>query len=74
MRLDNGLQLYRFRYKGDDRTAYVGVMAQDVEKIDPGAVLRDRDGYLKVNYDRIGVRFMTWEEWSERSAAKGDRQ
>jgi hypothetical protein len=65
-RLGNGLELYRFRYKGDDRTVYVGVMAQDVQRIDPGAVSRDRDGYLLVDYDRIGVKFMTWKEWSAR--------
>jgi hypothetical protein len=73
VRLGNGLELYRFRYKGSDRTFYVGVMAQDVQKIDPGAVSRDRDGYLLVDYDRIGVRFMTWEEWVRRGA-KGVRQ
>ncbi|MGC1344761.1 MAG: hypothetical protein WA863_01370 [Methyloceanibacter sp.] len=26
MRLTNGLELYRFRYKGSDRTVYVGIM------------------------------------------------
>jgi hypothetical protein len=61
MRLDNGLELYRFRYKGSDPTLYVGVMEQEVQKIDPNAVSRDRD--LLVDYDRLGVRFVTWEEW-----------
>jgi hypothetical protein len=69
-RLANGLELYRFRYKGSDRTAYVGVMAQDVQKIDPGAVSRDRDGYLMVDYDRLGVDFMTWDEWVAQNRAK----
>ena len=32
-RLNNGLELYRFRYKGSDRTEYVGVMAQEVQKL-----------------------------------------
>ena len=63
VRLNNGLELYRFRYKGSDRTAYVGVMAQEVQQIEPSAVWRDHDGYLRVNYDRIGVKFMTWKEW-----------
>jgi hypothetical protein len=61
--LNNGLELYRFRYKGSDHTAYVGVMAQEVKKIDPNAVWRDRAGYLMVNYDLIGLKFMTWKEW-----------
>jgi hypothetical protein len=63
VRLNNGLELYRFRFKGSDHTAYVGVMAQEVQKIAPGAVCRDHEGYLVVNYNRIGVKFMTWKEW-----------
>ena len=65
-RLNNGLELYRFRYKGSDHTVYVGVMAQEVQEIKPKAVRRDHHGYLVVNYDRIGVRFMTWQEWLAR--------
>jgi hypothetical protein len=61
--LDNGLELYRFRYKGSDRTAYVGVMAQEVQQIEPAAVSRGADGYLRVDYDRLGLKFMTWKEW-----------
>ena len=63
MRLNNGLELYRFRYKGRDQTAYVGVMAQEVQQIEPSAVSRHPDGYLMVNYDRIGLKLMTWKEW-----------
>jgi hypothetical protein len=63
VQLNNGLELYRFRYKGGDRTLYVGVMAQDVQKIRPKAVSRGPDGYLRVNYDRLGLKFMTWKEW-----------
>lgn len=66
LRLDNGLGLYRFRYKGSDHTAYVGVMAQEVRKIEPSAVWSDRKGYLKVDYERLGVKFMTWKEWLAR--------
>jgi hypothetical protein len=73
MRLDNGLELYRFRYKGGDPTLYVGVMAQEVQKIDPSAVSRDRDGYLLVDYDRLGLKFMTWDEWMEHSVGEGVR-
>jgi len=68
-RLDNGLELCRFRYKDGDPTIYVGVMAQDVQKIDPKSVWRAGDGYLRVDYDRIGVKFMTWKEWIARSGA-----
>jgi len=63
VRLNNGLELYRFRYMGSDRTAYVGVMAQEVQKIKPSAVWRGPDGYLRVDYDRLGLKFMTWKEW-----------
>jgi len=71
--LDNGLELYRFRYRGSDHTLYVGVMAQEVQKIDPSAVWRDRSGYLVVDYDQIGLKFMTWKEWLARTRAGGVR-
>jgi hypothetical protein len=60
--LDNGLGFYRFSYNGSD-AAYVGVMAQEVEAIMPDAVIRGSDGYLRVYYDRLGLRMQTWDEW-----------
>jgi hypothetical protein len=63
VQLDNRLELYRFRYKGRDHTVYVAVMAQDVQKIKPNAVWHGPDGYLRVDYDRLGLKFMTWKEW-----------
>jgi len=61
-RLDNGLGIYRFSYNGSDKI-YVGVMAQEVEAVMPEAVVRDDDGYLLVDYDRLGFRMQTWEQW-----------
>jgi polysaccharide biosynthesis/export protein len=61
-RLDSGLGLYRYRYLWSD-TVYVGVMAQEVQKLDPDAVLRGSDGFLRVKYDRLGLRLLTWDEW-----------
>jgi len=69
-RLTNGITLYRFQYKGDDHTAYVGVLAQEVQSIVPSAVTRGRDGYLLVDYDELGLAFMTWDEWIARSATQ----
>ena len=60
--LANGLGYYRFSYNGSDR-AYVGVMAQEVQQVMPQAVVRDGDGYLRVYYDKIGVKFQTYEHW-----------
>jgi hypothetical protein len=37
--LDNGLDLYRYSYNWSDRL-YVGVMAQDVARLAPEAVMR----------------------------------
>ena len=73
VRLSNGLELYRFRYRGHDHTAYVGVMAQEVQKVQPSAVWHDHDGYLVVDYDRIGLQFMTWKEWLARTSHDDDR-
>ena len=67
-RLDNGLGLYRYRYLWSDQV-YVGVMAQEVEKVMPEAVARGADGYLRVDYQRLGLRLMTWHEWTESSKA-----
>lgn len=60
--LPNGIGFYRFSYNGGDR-AYVGVIAQEVQSVMPKAVIRDRDGYLRVFYDRLGVKFQTYERW-----------
>jgi hypothetical protein len=60
--LDNGLGFYRFSYNGSDRV-YVGVMAQEVQTLMPEAVLRGRDGYLMVLYDKLGLRFQTYDQW-----------
>jgi polysaccharide biosynthesis/export protein len=61
-KLENGLRLYRYRYAWSD-TLYVGVLAQEVLKVAPGAVSRGADGYLRVNYARLGLRMQLWEEW-----------
>jgi len=60
--LANGLDLYRYRYLWSDQL-YVGVMAQEVAAIEPAAVMRGADGYLRVNYARLGLRLQTWQEW-----------
>jgi hypothetical protein len=60
--LDNGLGFYRFAYNGSDK-AYVGVIAQEVQTVMPQAVTRDRDGYLRVYYDKLGVTFQTYDHW-----------
>ena len=59
---ENGLQLYRYRYAWSD-TLYVGVLAQEVLEVAPSAVSRGADGYLRVHYDRLGLRLQRWEEW-----------
>jgi hypothetical protein len=61
-RLDNGLGFYRFAYHGSER-AYVGVMAQEVLTVMPQAVERGRDGYLRVFYDKLGLKLQTYESW-----------
>jgi hypothetical protein len=38
-------------------------MAQEVQTMMPGAVVRGSDGYLRVHYDRLGLRLQTWDEW-----------
>ena len=66
-RLDDGLGYYRFVYNGG-HTAYVGVMAQQVQTVMPEAVTRGPDGYMRVSYDRLGLPFETYEQWVESGA------
>ena len=61
-RLHNGLGYYRFSYNGSDR-AYVGVIAQEVQAVAPGAVLRGADGTLRVLYGKLGIKFQTYDQW-----------
>ncbi len=61
-RLDDGLGYYRFVYNGG-HTAYVGVMAQEVQTVMPEAVSRGADGYMRVSYDRLGLPFETYDQW-----------
>jgi outer membrane immunogenic protein len=61
-RLDDGLTLYRYRYLWSD-TVYVGVMAQEVAEKDPSAVTMGDDGYLRVDYRKLGLQLRTQAEW-----------
>jgi hypothetical protein len=53
--LPNGLSVYEYQYKPEWKDeaghgTFVGVMAQDVEKVMPEAVITRPDGYKMVNY------------------------
>ncbi len=65
--IPNGVGFYRFVYNGGSK-AYVGVIAQEVRGVIPEAVFRGRDGYLRVDYDKIGVKFQTYDQWSTSGA------
>ena len=58
--LPQGFNLYEFEYKPEFKDEsghgrYVGVMAQEVEKVIPEAVIVGADGYKRVNYAMLGV-------------------
>lgn len=73
-RLDDGIGLYRFVYNGGHK-AYVGVIAQEVQTIAPDAVVRGRDGYLRVFYEKLGLKLQTYDQWmaTARSAHQAPR-
>jgi Transglycosylase SLT domain/Chaperone of endosialidase len=49
---DNGLPIYKFKYKGDPaEQTHIGFMADEVEKVHPEAV-GESHGYKTVDYDR----------------------
>jgi len=49
---ENGYPTYRFNYKHDPDKTYIGVMAQDIEKVKPEAIIEE-DGIKYVNYDML---------------------
>ncbi|WP_342616582.1 tail fiber domain-containing protein [Rhodoferax sp. GW822-FHT02A01] len=49
---DGGLPVYTYRYKGHP-TVYMGVMAQEVEKVDPSAVHFMPNGFKAVDYSKV---------------------
>lgn len=51
-KLDSGLTVYRYRYKGDSRFQ-IGVMADEVREKFPKAVLRGPDGFDRVDYRQV---------------------
>lgn len=50
-------KIYDFSYKGDTKR-YRGVMAQDVQKYQPDAVIMGSDGYLRVDYSKLGLQMI----------------
>ena len=57
-KMHNGLGIYSFEYKPEFKNEaghgkFIGVMAQEVEKIMPEAVITRHDGYKMVNYGML---------------------
>jgi hypothetical protein len=57
-----GLNLYKFEYKkpfkklkGAGYGTFYGLMAQEVEKLYPKAVITENNGYKSINYSLIGI-------------------
>jgi hypothetical protein len=58
--LPNGLNIYEFDYKPEFKDIaghgkHIGVMAQEVEKVIPYAVIQADNGYKMVNYSMLGI-------------------
>ncbi|MQX50725.1 tail fiber domain-containing protein [Sinorhizobium medicae] len=66
--LANGLGVYRFRYLWSDEV-FVGVMAQEVLEVMPEAVVIGSDGYMRVNYTKLGIEMLSLEQWTSRLVA-----
>jgi hypothetical protein len=65
--LSNGIALYSYQFRRDPTTTYVGVLAQDLltsEKREfRDAVVVGAGGYYAVNYETLGLRMVTADEW-----------
>lgn len=58
--LPNGLNIYEYEYKPEFKEIaghgiHIGVMAQEVEKLIPDAVIKANNGYKMVNYSMLGI-------------------
>ena len=63
----------RFTFKGDDIVHY-GFIAQDVQEFIPGAVRKEKDGYLSLNYQElIAPLYALAQEQEERIKQLEDR-
>jgi hypothetical protein len=56
--LPNGLPVYEYEYKPEWKDEaghgkFIGVMAQDVVKVQPNAIIHRDDGYMMVNYGAL---------------------
>lgn len=52
---DKGRRWVEYNYIWDKDTKHVGLLAQDVKKTDPKAVVKDKSGFYKVNYGLLGA-------------------
>ena len=66
-KLPNGLKLYKFKYLWSN-VEWVGVMAQDVLKVAPEAVITGKDGFYRVRYDLLGTAMKTFDQWQAEMA------
>src|SRR6266536_2909791 len=53
--------VFCLKKKNDSEKIYVGVMAQEVHMMMPEAVVRGRDGYLNVLYNKLCLKFQTYD-------------
>lgn len=53
-----GLNLYEFTYKGGDGRRWRGVMADEVQRVCPAAVVYDDLGFASVNYGLLGLKMV----------------
>ncbi len=54
----SGLNLYEFSYVNGSGKRYRGVMADEVESVDPRAVVYDDLGFAMVDYGRLGLELV----------------
>ena len=58
-KLSTGPNIYKYTMKSDPTdTPQIGVMAQEVEKTQPDAVMKGSDGYRRVNYAKVLMKAM----------------
>lgn len=50
---DDGLPIYTYKMRGGDGNTEMGILAQDLEKVNPKAVKKDEHGFRMADYSKV---------------------
>jgi len=52
---EDGINIYKFKFKGTGDKVWMGVLAQEVQRFKPWCVTEAPNGFLMVDYEKLGM-------------------